>query len=77
MFAGGDYLESDLKITGTETTPDGMLVIDYTINQTNKDRRNALLGFNRDINKRLSWSAEHDGFVGSRDAFISSLVWKY
>ena len=54
MFAGGNYLESDLKITGTETTPDGKLVIDYTINQTNKDRRNALLGFNWDTKKRVS-----------------------
>ena len=77
LFADGNYLESDLTVTGTETTPNGLLVIDYTIDQSNKDRWNALLGFNWDINKRLSWSAEYDGFIGSRDAFITQIIWKY
>ena len=52
-------------------------MFDYIIDQENKDKWNALLGFNWDINKRLSWSAEYNGFIGSRDAFISSLSWKY
>ena len=77
VFVGGNYLESDLTVSGTVTTPDGLLVIDYTIDQSNKDNWNALLGFNWDINKRLSWSAEYDGFVGSRDAVITSISWKY
>jgi len=77
LFVGGNYLDSDLTVSGTVTTPDGLLVIDYTIDQSNKDNWNALLGFNWDINKRLSWSAEYDGFVGSRDAFISTISWKY
>ena len=58
-------------------TPDGLLEIDYIIDQKNKDSWNALLGFNWDINKRLSWSLEYDGFIGSRDAFITSFSWKY
>jgi hypothetical protein len=53
------------------------LEIDYIIDQKNKDSWNALLGFNWDINKRLSWSLEYDGFIGSRDAFITSFSWKY
>jgi len=77
LFAGGNYLESDLTVSGTVTTPDGLLVIDYTIDQSNKDNWNALLGFNWDINKRLSWAAEYDGFIGSRDAFITQISWKY
>jgi hypothetical protein len=77
LFAGGNYLESDLTVTGQVSTPDGQLVIDYTIDQSNTDRWNALLGFNWDINRRFSWSAEYDGFVGSRDAFITSVSWKF
>jgi hypothetical protein len=77
VFAGGNYLDSDLSVNGSVTTPNGLLEIDYIIDQENKDKWNALLGFNWDINKRLSWSAEYDGFTGSRDAFITSLNWKY
>lgn len=74
VFAGGNYLDSDLTVDGLEATPDGTLEFDYIIDQENKDKWNALLGFNWDINRRLSWSAEYDGFTGSRDAFITSLV---
>lgn len=77
LFAGGNYLKSALTVSGRVSTPDQLLVIDYTIEQENEDRWNALLGFNWDINKRLSWSAEYDGFIGSRDAFITSINWKY
>ena len=51
-------------------------MFDYIIDQEDKDKWNALLGLNWDINKRLSWSAEYNGFTGSRDASISSLSWK-
>lgn len=77
LFVGGNYLETDLTVDGTAQTPGGEIVFDYIIDQENKDKWNALLGFNWDINKRLSWSAEYNGFTGSRDAFISSLSWKY
>jgi hypothetical protein len=77
LFAGGNYLNSDLTIDGTAETPDGLLRFDYIIDQENKDKWNALVGFNWDINKRFSWSAEYNGFVGSRDAFITSVNWKF
>ena len=77
LFAGGNYLDSDLTIDGTAETPDGLLSFDYIIDQQNKDKWNLLLGFNWDINKRLSWSAEYNGFIGSRDAFITSLNWRF
>ena len=47
--------------------------LDYRIGETNTDRWNVVTGFNWDISKRLSWNAEYNGFVGSREAFISSL----
>ena len=77
LFVGANYLDSDITVSGTETTPNGLLEIDYTIDQSNKDPWNALIGFNWDINKRLSWSLEYDGFVGSRDAFITSFGWNF
>ena len=77
LFVGGNYLDVELTVDGFAQTPDGLLRFDYIIEQENKDKWNALLGFNWDINKRVSWSAEYDGFVGSRDAFITSISWKY
>lgn len=77
LFAGGNYLDSDLTIDGLFETPDGSLQFDYIIDQKNQDEWNLLLGFNWDINKRLSWSAEYDGFIGSRDAFITSINWRF
>ena len=77
VFVGGNWLSSDLTVSGTVSTPDGLLTIDYTIDQVNKDPWNALIGFNWDINKRFSWAAEYDGFTGSRDAFITQVVWRY
>lgn len=77
LFAGANYIDSNVTAEGTVSTPDGQLVIDYTIDQENKDKWNAVIGFNWDVNRRFSWMAEYDGFTGSRDAFITSLVWKY
>ena len=77
IVGGDNYLDVKLTVDGFEATPGGMLEFDYIIDQENKDKWNALIGFNWDINKRFSWSAEYNGFVGSRDAFISSLVWQY
>jgi hypothetical protein len=77
LFAGANYIDSNVTAVGTVSTPEGQLVIDYTIQQENKDKWNAVIGFNWDINRRLSWMAEYDGFTGSRDAFITSLAWRY
>jgi len=79
LFAGGNYLNSDLTIDGLYEfdLPDGTLSFDYIIDQENKDKWNLLLGFNWDINKRFSWSAEYNGFIGSRDAIITSVNWRF
>ena len=48
LFAGGNYLNSDLTIDGLYEfdLPDGTLSFDYIIDQENKDKWNLLLGFN-------------------------------
>jgi len=76
-YVGVNYLNTELQVAGTVVTPDGLLEIDYTIDQENKDKWNALLGANWNINKRWSWSVEYDGFVGSRDTFITSVSFRY
>jgi hypothetical protein len=79
VFAGGNYLDSDVTIDGSFTFPGDELpsleglTLDYRIDQQNADRWNIVTGFNWDISERLSWSAEYNGFTGSREAFISSL----
>ena len=77
LFAGGNYLDSDLTVDGSYTLPEADVTFDYIIDQQNKDSWNAVLGFNWDINRTLSWSLEYNGFVGSRTAWVSSLVWRY
>ena len=79
LFAGGNYLNSDLTIDGLYEfdLPEGELSFDYIIDQENKDNWNLLVGFHWDINKRISWSAEYNGFIGSRDAIISSINWRF
>jgi hypothetical protein len=77
LFVGGNYLDTDLTVDGLATAPGGQFTFDYIVDQENKDKWNALAGFNWDITRRLSWSAEYDGLTGSRDAFISSLVWRF
>ena len=79
IFAGGNYLKSELEISGTYRIPveDQELTFDYTVQQKNKDPWNLLLGFNWDINKQFSWNVEYDGFIGSREAIIASVTWRY
>ena len=79
LFVGGNYLDSDVTIDGSFTflgneipALEG-LTLDYRIDEQNTDHWNIVTGFNWDISKRLSWSAEYNGFTGSREAFISSL----
>lgn len=85
IFAGGNYLDADLSVTGTvscqstdlDCLADDPFSIDYTINQSNTDQWNMLIGGNWDFNKNWSWHAEYDGFIGSRDAFITSVSYRY
>jgi hypothetical protein len=79
VFAGGNYLDSKLEISGTYRVPIGgeEITFDYTVQQKNKDPWNLLLGFNWDLNKQFSWNMEYDGFIGTRDAFIASVTWRF
>jgi len=79
LFAGGNYLESKLEISGTYRVPVGgeEITFDYTVQQKNKDAWNLLFGFNWDVNKQFSWNMEYDGFIGTRDAFIASVTWRF
>jgi opacity protein-like surface antigen len=73
LYGGGNYLKTELTVTGQVSTPGDELVIDYTIQQENKDRWNLVTGANWDINKRWSLAAEYNGFIGSREAVIVSV----
>ena len=79
LFTGGNYLTSELEISGTYRVPvgDEELTFDYTVQQENKDPWNAVLGFNWDVNKQFSWGLEYNGFIGSREAFIASLTGRF
>jgi hypothetical protein len=79
LFAGGNYLDAELQLSGTYRIPveDQELTFDYTVQQHNKDEWNLVTGMNWDFNKRLSWALEYDGFIGSREAFITSMTWRF
>jgi len=79
VFAGGNYLKSELQISGTYRIPveDQELTFDYTVQQKNKDAWNLLLGFNWDINKQFSCNLEYDGFIGTREAVIAAVTWRF
>jgi len=77
VFGGGNWLQSEYRITGTYSVPDTDLGIDYIIDQVSKDNWNLLLGFNWDINRRISWSCEYNGFIGTREALISNFVVRF
>ncbi len=79
LFAGGNYLKSELEISGTYRVPveDEELTFDYNVQQQNKDPWNLLVGFNWDVNKQFSWSMEYDGFIGTREAIIASVTWRF
>jgi hypothetical protein len=71
-FGGGNWLQSKYTITGTFDVPDADLDIDYIIDQESRDNWTLLAGFNWDFSRRISWAFEYNGFIGSREAIISS-----
>ncbi len=77
LYAGGNYLKTELDIEGVAQDPMGLFTFEYTVEQSNSDRWNALVGGNWNIDKRWSVQAEYNGFIGSRDAFIASLNFRY
>lgn len=76
-FIGGNYLKAELEVSGSVDVPGVDLSIDYEIEQKNSDRWNALIGANWDFSRRWSWSMEYNGFTGSRDAFITSVNYRF
>lgn len=81
-FIGATYLDAEVDLSGQVSfdTPGGpsgdVTTIDYTIRQRNKDKWNYLLGFNWDINKSWSLTAEA-GFGGSRSNFIGGATFRF
>jgi len=82
VFLGATYLRAEVDITGeinfeTPRGPNGdVTTLAYRISQRNKDRWNALLGFNWEMNKTWSVMAEA-GFGGSRENFIAGLTYRF
>ena len=80
LFAGGNYLKAELTVVGRVFLPvpgDDPLQVDYTIEQENTDPWNLVVGGNWDINKHWSVSAEYNGFIGSRDAYIGLITRRF
>ncbi|MCP8899052.1 hypothetical protein [Gilvimarinus xylanilyticus] len=77
VFAGGNYLDSENIVDGSWAIPATSQVLDYRIHQRNQDPWNLLLGFNWDISTRLSVMLEYDGFIGTREAFTSSVTVRF
>ena len=76
-FVGGNYLKAELDVTGSVAVPGVDLTIDYEIQQKNADRWNTVVGANWDISKRWSWAMEYNGISGSREAFITSVNYRF
>jgi hypothetical protein len=77
LFVGGNYLNSELTVTGRIALPDDLLTIDYVIEQENIDKWNAVIGGNWDITRNWSIAAEYNGFFGSREAYVASISWRF
>jgi hypothetical protein len=82
VFMGATYLRAEVDIAGTVdfVTPGGpdgdMTTLAFSISQRNKDRWNYLLGFNWELNKSWSVTAEA-GFGGSRENFIGVVTYRF
>ena len=82
VFIGATYLRAEVDITGEIEleTPGGPVgdttTLSYRISQRNKDRWNALIGFNWEMNKAWSVTAEA-GFGGSRENFIAGVTYRF
>lgn len=73
VFVGGNHFDSDLSIDGIFDVPNSDLEINYLIDQQNVDPWNLVVGFNWEFSRHISLALEYNGFIGSREAWISSL----
>ncbi len=86
VYTGATYLYADVELEGQAIIPvppllvpaigGRQLVVDYAIDERNKDRWNYLVGGNWDISKSLSLQAEV-GFGESRDNVITSMTYRF
>ena len=77
LFVGASYLDSDLTAYGSLAVPEPDVTIDYTVDQSNSDKWNGVVGANWDITRRWSVMVEYDGFFGSRDSIFASVGWRF
>jgi len=77
LYAGASYLDSDLTAYGSLAIPETDVTIDYTVDQSNKDKWAGVLGANWDINRRWSLMVEYNGFFGSRDSIFATVGWRF
>ena len=77
LFVGASYLDSDLTAYGSLAVPETDVTIDYTVDQSNSDKWNGVVGANWDITRRWSVMVEYDGFFGSRDSIFASVGWRF
>ena len=81
-FIGATYLVAEVDLTGRVSldTPGGpsgdVTTIDYRVSQRNKDKWNYLVGFNWDIDKNWSVTAEA-GFGGTRNNVIAGFTYRF
>jgi hypothetical protein len=75
LFVGGSYLDSDLTAHGSLEILDTDVSNDYTVDQSNSDKWNGIMGANWDIARRWSLMVEYNGFFGSRDSIFAALGW--
>ncbi len=86
VYVGGNWLDSDVSVSGefdltelvdlTGEATDSELLLQYRIKQNNLDPWNMVVGFNWEFSRHISWSLEYNGFIGSREAWISSLSFR-
>ena len=77
LFVGASYLDSDLTATGSLAVPETDVTIDYTVEQSNTDKWNGIVGANWDITRRWSVMVEYNGFFGSRESIFAAVGWRF
>lgn len=81
VYLGTTWLKAEVDLAGTLplTIPGDdprTVLVEYRLDQRNRDPFNYLLGFNWDLDKHLSLQAEA-GVGGTRQNFISSLTYRF
>jgi hypothetical protein len=77
LFVGASYLDSDLTAYGSLAIPETDVTIDYTVDQSNTDKWNGIVGANWDITRRWSLMVEYNGFFGSRESIFAAVGWRF